>query len=419
MQDDSRQSCSLAPGTRPGFTPSVPRAAPTLRLPLASGLAAGLAMAWLGCATTPSSPPAGGDPATGAPVRSIPRQWQPEVESLLARLSDEEKVAQLVMAYPPPGDGPIRQGGVMLLGRALRDPATLPARIAALQARAGVPLLVAVDLEGGELNRLKGLRTLSAFPSAREMGEEGGWEAEAWGRRAGLDLASLGINMSLGPVLDLASSGFMAETGRSLGDDPVRVARLARAFARGLSSAGILAIGKHYPGYGPAAGSSDRALLVVDRSPQEIARHQAAFVAAGDALAGVMLANVAFSAYGGVPAILSPELVARAHLSGFLTVTDDLAVPSLLQATGGDATGLWRQAFLAGNDLLLTTAPCQWPGQPDPREVLAELVRSRPELRPRLDESVRRVLAAKARAGLLGTPAQPPDPARESAAGGR
>jgi beta-N-acetylhexosaminidase len=248
--------------------------------------------------------------------------------------------------------------------------------VEALQRRAALPLLVAVDLEGGELNRLKGLRTLSAFPSAREMGEEGDWEAEAWGRRAGLDLASLGITMSLGPVFDLASTGYMADTGRSLGDDPIRVARLGRALARGLDSAGILAIGKHYPGYGPAQGSSDRALLHIDRSAQEIARHQAAFVAAGPVLAGVMLANVAFTAYGDVPAILSPELVARAHLSGFLAVTDDLAVPSLLEATGGDATELWRRAFRAGNDILLTTAPCQWPGQPDPWVVLADLVRT-------------------------------------------
>jgi beta-N-acetylhexosaminidase len=190
------------------------------------------------------------------------------------------------------------------------------------------------------------------------------------------------------------------------------VARLARAFARGLGSAGVLAIGKHYPGYCPAAGSSDRALLRVDRSAQEIARHQAAFVSAGDALVGVMLANVAFTAYGGVPAILSPALVARAHLSGFLTVTDDLAVPSLLEVTGGDADELWRRAFLAGNDLLLTTAPCAWPGQPDPRAVLVALVEAHPELRPRLDESVRRVLEVKARAGLLDAAAHRPVQAR-------
>jgi len=241
---------------------------------------------------------------------------------------------------------------------------------------------------------------MSAFPSAHVMGEEGLWEAEAWGRRAGLDLAALGVNVSLGPVLDLADHGFMAESGRSLGTDPVAVARRARAFARGLRSAGILPIGKHYPGYGPVEGSSDRALLVVDRSPQEIARHQAAFVAAGDVLAGVMMANVGFEAYGGVPAILSPGLVARAHLSGFLTVTDDLAVPSLLPAASGVAAELWRRAFLAGNDLLLTTTPLGWPGQPDPRRVLNDLVRQRPELEQRLDESVRRVLQAKAAAGL-------------------
>ena len=393
-------------------------APPAQRLRLALRFAAALAGGWLGCATAPPSAPAA-LPAAATLVGPARTASSAEIEQLVSSLSLEEKVAQLVIAYAPPGTGPIRQGGVMLLGRALGDPSALRARVDALQRRAGLPLLVAVDLEGGDLNRLKALRTLSALPSAREMGEEGGWEAEAWGRRAGLDLASLGVNLSLGPVLDLASTGFMAETGRSLGDDPIRVARLGRAFARGLASAGVLAIGKHYPGYGPAEGSSDRALLLVDRSAQEIARHQAAFVSAGDALAGVMLANVAFSAYGGVPAILSPELVARAHLSGFLTVTDDLAVPSLLQATGGDAAELWRRAFLAGNDLLLTTAPCEWPGLPDPRAVLVELVRSRPELRPRLDESLRRVLEAKARAGLLGAAAQVPGPARESPRDGR
>jgi beta-N-acetylhexosaminidase len=370
--------------------------------------AAALALGLLACAA-PAPPPVATAPSAlearpAAPVPALPA-WRAAataaaVELRLTALTLEEKVAQLIVAYPPPGDGPVDLGGVILVGKVLRDPEAMRARVEALQRRARLPLLVAVDLEGGELNRFRGLKTLSAFPSARDMGEEGNWEAEAWGRRAGLDLRDLGVNLSLGPVLDLADRGFMAQTGRSLGTDPVRVARLARAFARGLGSAGVLAIGKHYPGYGPVEGSSDKALLLVERSPQEIARHQAAFVAAGDDLTGVMLANVAFSAYGGVPAILSPDLVARAHLSGFLTVTDDLAVPSLLSATGGDREELWRRAFLAGNDLLLTTAPVTWLDQPDPRRTLAELVRSRPDLGARLDESVRRVLIAKARAGL-------------------
>jgi len=340
--------------------------------------------------------------AAGGPERAASSAGELEaaVERRLAALTLEQKVSQLVMAYPPPGDGPIDLGGVILVGRILRDPVALRQRVDALQRRAALPLLVAVDLEGGELNRFKAVPTLSAFPSARDMGGEGGWEAEAWGRRAGLDLKALGVNMSLGPVLDLADTGFMADTGRSLGSDAVRVARLARAFARGLGSAGVLAIGKHYPGYGPEPGSSDRALIVIDRSRQEIARHQAAFVAAADDLNGVMMANVAFRAYGGVPAVLAPELVAGAHLSGFLTVTDDLTVPSLRLADPGGLAGLWRRAFLAGNDLLLSTAPVGWGDFPDAPRLLAELVRVQPDLLPRLDESVRRVLRAKARAGL-------------------
>jgi beta-N-acetylhexosaminidase len=114
-----------------------------------------------------------------------------------------------------------------------------------------------------------------------------------------------------------------------------------------------------------------------------------------------MLANVGFAAYGGVPAILSPELVARAHLSGWLAVTDDLAVPSLLLATGGDPRELVRRAFLAGNDLLLTTAPVEWEKGVDPRAVLVELVRGDARLGARLDESVLRILKAKVRLGLL------------------
>jgi beta-N-acetylhexosaminidase len=316
-------------------------------------------------------------------------------------MSLEEKVGQLVVAYPPGGDGPIDLGGVILLGRILRDPEAMRARIEELQRRSRVPLLISVDLEGGELNRLRFVPTLGALPPARDLGSEGAWEAEAWGRRAGLDMKALGINTSLGPVFDLADSGFMHDTKRALGADPTRVARLGRAFARGLASAGVIAFGKHYPGYGAEAGSSDKALLIVDREPQEIARQQAAFVAAGEAIGGVMLANVGFRAYGGVPAILSPEIVARAHLSGWMTMTDDLAVPSLLQATGGDPRALVERAFLAGNDLLLTTAPVDWEKGVDPRAVIAALVRADPRMEARLDESVLRILKAKVRHGLL------------------
>jgi beta-N-acetylhexosaminidase len=371
-----------------------------------------MAVALAACAGGSASAPAA--PVAVAPlvIRPVAVPLRPalagdaldaDVERILASLTLEEKVGQLVMGYPPAGDGPVRYGAVIVMGKVLREPAQVRVRVEALQRRARVPLLVAVDLEGGALNRLRAVPTSAALPSAREMGEEGAWEAEAWGRRAGLDMRALGLNCALGPVLDLADRGFMHETGRSLGADADRVARLGRAFARGLAGAGVVAIGKHYPGYGPVAESSDLTRVVVERSPQEIARHQAAFVAAADVLGGVMLANVGFRAYGGEPAVFSPELVARAHLSGFLTVTDDLAVPTL-RGPGEDAAGPIRRAFLAGNDVLLTTAPAGWEGAPDPVEVVLAMVRERPALARRVDESVRRVLRAKARAGLLEAP---------------
>ncbi len=129
------------------------RADPSTRR-LGPSLGAALAAAWLGCAAHPASLPAPPPALPALPPeagRASARRGgaSAAVEQALARLTLEEKVAQLVMAYAPPGDGPLRQGGVILMGKALRDPATLRARVEALQRRSTLPLLVAVDLEGG------------------------------------------------------------------------------------------------------------------------------------------------------------------------------------------------------------------------------------------------------------------------------
>jgi len=86
----------------------VPAAVPSRSSPRAARLAAGLAAAWLGCATSPPAPlPAEGAAPSGALSPSRPAR-RPEVERLLSRLTLEEKVAQLVVAFAPPGDGPVR-----------------------------------------------------------------------------------------------------------------------------------------------------------------------------------------------------------------------------------------------------------------------------------------------------------------------
>jgi beta-N-acetylhexosaminidase len=89
------------------------------------------------------------------------------------------------------------------------------------------------------------------------------------------------------------------------------------------------------------------------------------------------------------------------HQRDWLAVTDDLAIGALAEAAGGSSEAVLVQAFLAGNDLLLTTAPPDWDRGLDVIGVLTRLAGSDPAARARLDQSCRRVLRLKDRMGLL------------------
>lgn len=329
---------------------------------------------------------------------------------LCASMSLEEKLAQMIMSYPPlDKEAPVTVGAVIILGPLLKNAKTIRERVADLQKRSRVPLLVAVDMEGGKLNRLQFVPGLKSAPSGRALGKMTEAEVEAWGRKVGREMRALGLNCNLGPVLDLAGSGLMFESERSMGDDPARVARLGAAYARGQRAEGVVPIGKHFPGYGELAENSDYNLVVTDRSAELIEQHAKAFFDVGNHLGGVMLTNVGFSVHGAMPAILSPNLVAMAHRNGngWVTMTDDLAVKTLGNATGGDQEEVVRRAFLAGNDFLLTTAPVDWEKAIDLRRLMRELVEQRPELLARVDASVLRILRLKESAGLLETLKRP------------
>src|SRR5512138_2502213 len=99
-------------------------------------------------ALRPSAPLPPSAPSPAQPALPPPRPPRSDVlgddpaERVLAAMSLEEKIGQLVIAYPPGGDGPIDLGGVILLGRILRDPEAMRARIEALQRRSRIPLLI-------------------------------------------------------------------------------------------------------------------------------------------------------------------------------------------------------------------------------------------------------------------------------------
>ncbi|REG20511.1 beta-N-acetylhexosaminidase [Archangium gephyra] len=324
------------------------------------------------------------------------------VERVLQSLSPREKVGQLLLAYPQVGkENPVEVGGVLFVGGTLKKLDAAKERIRSSSARAKIPPFFAVDIEGGGFNRLKAHPSLKELPLARDMATMEDAEVEAWGLRVGKAMNEVGLNMNLAPVFDVSPKGHMFRNGRAFSGDPKVVKQKATAFARGLAKAGVVSIGKHFPGYGDLDADSDHEQAVADWDEERVRLEAAAFRAADRYLGGVMLSNVVYAKLGAGPAILEPALVSMAHENGWISVTDDVAIRALAERIGTEREEVVRRAFLAGNDLILTTEPPDWSGGLDYFGILTKLAGSDPKVAEQLDAAVRRVLRIKDRMGLL------------------
>ena len=164
-------------------------------------------------------------------------------------------------------------GGVILFKRNIRSAEQLRRLVADIHATgAGVPPLVALDHEGGRVDRLPH-PPFTHFPPMATVAERGDAKlAVAVGRAMGRELRAVGIDLDFAPVLDVWSNPRNRVIGdRAFGTTPQAVARFALAFARGLAQAGVLACGKHFPGHGATVGDSHFVLPRVRRSRREFA----------------------------------------------------------------------------------------------------------------------------------------------------
>lgn len=225
-----------------------------------------------------------------------------------------------------------------------------------------LPLLIALDQEGGQLLALGDGFTPFGGPMA--IGATGDADlAERVGRAIGRELRAVGVNVNYAPVLDVAVNPANPALGiRSFGDDPAEVARLASAWLRGLQSAGVAGTGKHFPGKGEGSVDTHLALDVVDRDRAGLdAIELPPFRAAIDASVRMVMSGH-FAAPGltgsrTLPATLSRQVM-RDLLRGELgfdgvSITDALDMRALPQ----DATQAVDvvAALAAGVDLLLAT----------------------------------------------------------------
>ena len=362
----------------------------------------------------------GAAPAAARP-QSDESDW---AQTTLDSLSLEEKIGQLFMIrlrvellHQESGYIPLRDqirkyhvGAVAMsaprggrfLRRDLRNETVTT--LNQLQRESKLPLLVAGDFEQGVLPpRLFGT---TVFPHAMAFGAAGKQEyAEEFGRITAQESRAIGVHWNLFPVADVNSNPANPIIGtRAFGADPQQVGELVAAYIRGARAGGMLTTAKHFPGHGNTATDSHLAVPIVDEDLKtltaiDLPPFRKAIEAGVDA---IMTAHVRVPTLDPEPdrvATTSPRVVTD-------LLKDQLGFKGLVLADAMDMAGLIRlyrahpgraavDAFKAGNDVL--TMPADLDAS---YKAVLEAVRSGEISQSRLDESVLKILRAKAQLGL-------------------
>jgi beta-N-acetylhexosaminidase len=258
-------------------------------------------------------------------------------------------------------------GGVILFTRNFASPAQLKALTAEIHALRTPVLLIAVDHEGGRVQRFRD--GFTAIPPMRTLGAA--WdhdvagaarEATRLGRTLARELRAHGVDFSFAPVLDLDHGASAVIGDRAFHRNPNAVAHLASAFRDGLRAGGVASVGKHFPGHGFVAADSHTDVPVDSRTLAQIAVDDlvpfGALVKRG--LEAVMPAHVVYPEVDSRPAGYSRRWlreVLRARL-GFdgLVFSDDLGMAGAGMAdepNGGDLVGRAAASVAAGCDMVL------------------------------------------------------------------
>jgi len=352
-------------------------------------------------------------------VRASRSSW---IEKTLARMTLREKIGQLLMVPFFGGFSSaenseylevIRQvernrvGGLILATArgpmGIRRSQVYPAAEIAneLQRRAKVPLLIGADFESGTRMRIE---EGTAFPSAMAIAATGDPKfAYAAGKCTALEARAAGVHWIFAPDADINNNPDNPIINvRSFGETAGDVARYVEQFVRGVEDNGALATAKHFPGHGNVSVDSHLALATVPGSRAEIEKNElvpfrAAIRAGASSIMPGHLAVPALESGCGLPATVSRRILTgllRGEMKfRGLIITDamDMGGVASLFAPGEAAV----RAVEAGADVLLM------PPVPDAAiAALEDAVASGRIPVARIDESVRRILAAKARLGL-------------------
>ncbi|MFQ5694989.1 MAG: glycoside hydrolase family 3 N-terminal domain-containing protein, partial [Terriglobia bacterium] len=352
----------------------------------------------------------------------LPRGAERWVRRTLSRMTLEEKVGQLLMVPYFGGftntESPTYRrllrlleeqhvGGLMVATRSRpggfdrSDVYALAHLTNTLQQAASLPLLVSADFERGADFRV---RETTSFPHNMTVGATGNPDYAYWmGRIAATEARALGVHWLLAPVADVNNNPLNPIINiRSFGEDPAQVSAMVAAFARGCAEAHALCTAKHFPGTGDITLDPHLELATVEADRErlhevELAPFRAAIAAGIGAIMTEHIAVPALDPNPGGPATFSYAITTELlrERMGFqgLIITDAMRMSAIASQTWAGEAAV--RAVQAGADVVLMS--------PDPVAAAAALKRAVKSGRipaKRLEQSVERILRAKARLNL-------------------
>jgi beta-N-acetylhexosaminidase len=280
-------------------------------------------------------------------------------------LGDNERDAGVMAVRDQLANGVI--GGVVLYPENIGSPEGLRALTAFLRnAKTWPPPFIAVDQEGGLVQRLTRQNGHHYFPSARSVGRNPSYasaeSAERLYASMAEELAHAGFNLNFGPVVDLnlnPSNPVIGQRDRSFGADPKIVTTLARAFITAHRAADIVTVAKHFPGHGSSHMDSHKALADISSSWEEIELDPYRALAKEGMLDGVMIGHLyhpRFSDGAKLPASLSSKAVRALRNKDWIgfdgvVFSDDMEMGAVAHDYSFDERII--KAINAGTDLLV------------------------------------------------------------------
>ena len=252
-------------------------------------------------------------------------------------------------------------GGVILFSRNYQDRAQLKSLCNELRALKKSRLLIAVDYEGGRVQRFRDgftrippMRSVGTFYKDDPAGARA--FAKAQGATIGRELGAFGIDLCFAPVLDIDHGVSQVIGDRAFASEPKAIVALAKAFCAGLAQAGMSATGKHFPGHGAVIADSHKELPVDARPLALIEKTELAPFRAliAEGIPSLMIAHVRYTAVDETPASLSKRWIAsylrRKLAYNGAIFCDDLSMGGA--ASVGRMEDRARLALAAGCDML-------------------------------------------------------------------